>query len=160
MSDTGESPKASAPAPAGGRKPVILAVDDEPQVLNAVALDLRRRFRGDYRILTAASGAEALDATRKLRQRGDLVALFLVDQRMPSMSASASARRPQPVGPIAAIWRRAAAISSLVIARHSTIFEDGPVSLALSPLRGATGSVSGTRALTARLRARYPSFGA
>ena len=56
MSETGESSK--VPAPAGGRKPVILAVDDEPQVLNAVALDLRRRFRGDYRIMTAASGAE------------------------------------------------------------------------------------------------------
>jgi thioredoxin reductase (NADPH) len=99
VSDTGESPKAAAPAPAGGRKPVILAVDDEPQVLNAVALDLRRRFRGDYRILTAASGAEALDATRKLRQRGDLVALFLVDQRMPSMSGTeflAEARKIHP----------------------------------------------------------------
>jgi len=81
-----ESSKVSAPAAAGGRKPVILAVDDEPQVLNAVALDLRRRFRADYRILTAASGAEGLDAIRKLRQRGDLVALFLVDQRMPAMT--------------------------------------------------------------------------
>jgi thioredoxin reductase (NADPH) len=81
-----DSSKVSAPAAAGGRKPVILAVDDEPQVLNAVALDLRRRFRGDYRIMTAASGAEALDAIRKLRQRGDLVALFLVDQRMPAMT--------------------------------------------------------------------------
>ena len=40
-----DSSKVSAPAAAGGRKPVILAVDDEPQVLNAVALDLRRRFR-------------------------------------------------------------------------------------------------------------------
>ena len=85
MTETGESPKVAA---AGGRKPVILAVDDEPQVLNAVALDLRRRFRGDYRIMTAASGTEALDAVRKLRQRGDLVALFLVDQRMPVMTGT------------------------------------------------------------------------
>jgi thioredoxin reductase (NADPH) len=85
VSDTAE---AKAPAAAGGRKPIILAVDDEPQVLNAVALDLRRKFRGDYRIMTAASGAEALDAIRKLRQRGDLVALFLVDQRMPAMSGT------------------------------------------------------------------------
>jgi len=84
VTDTGEFSKVSVAA--GGRKPVILAVDDEPQVLNAVALDLRRRFRGDYRIMTAASGAEALDAVRKLRHRGDLVALFLVDQRMPVMT--------------------------------------------------------------------------
>ena len=85
MTDTGESSKFAA---AGGRKPVIFAVDDEPQVLNAVALDLRRRFRNDYRIMTAASGVEALDAVRKLRQRGDLVALFLVDQRMPVMTGT------------------------------------------------------------------------
>jgi thioredoxin reductase (NADPH) len=99
VTDSGEPPKPAAPAPAGGRKPVIFAVDDEPQVLNAVALDLRRRFRGDYRILTAASGAEALEAVRKLRQRGDLVALFLVDQRMPSMSGTeflAEARKIHP----------------------------------------------------------------
>jgi thioredoxin reductase (NADPH) len=88
VTDTGDSQKVSAPAPAGGRKPVILAVDDEPQVLNAVALDLRRRFRADYRIMTAGSGAEALDAVRKLRHRGDLVALFLVDQRMPAMTGT------------------------------------------------------------------------
>lgn len=88
MTETGDSSKVSTAAPAGGRKPVILAVDDEPQVLNAVALDLRRRFRNDYRIMTAASGAEALDAARKLRQRGDLVALFLVDQRMPGMTGT------------------------------------------------------------------------
>jgi len=85
VTDTGESSKFAA---AGGRKPVIFAVDDEPQVLNAVALDLRRRFRNDYRIMTAASGVEALDAVRKLRQRGDLVALFLVDQRMPVMTGT------------------------------------------------------------------------
>jgi thioredoxin reductase (NADPH) len=99
VNETGDSQKVSAPAPAGGRKPVILAVDDEPQVLNAVALDLRRRFRGDYRIMTAASGAEALDAVRKLRQRGDLVALFLVDQRMPGMTGTeflTEARKLQP----------------------------------------------------------------
>jgi thioredoxin reductase (NADPH) len=88
VTDTGEASKPAAPAAAGGRKPVILAIDDEPQVLNAVALDLRRKFRGDYRIMTAGSGAEALETVRKLRQRGDLVALFLVDQRMPGMTGT------------------------------------------------------------------------
>jgi thioredoxin reductase (NADPH) len=95
-----ESAKVPA-GPTGGaaRKPVILAVDDEPHVLSAVALDLRRRFRGDYRILTAGSGAEALDAAKKLRQRGDVVALFLVDQRMPGMTGTellAEARKVHP----------------------------------------------------------------
>ena len=45
-------------------RPVILAVDDEPQVLNAIERDLRRHYRAEYRILKAGSGADALDAVR------------------------------------------------------------------------------------------------
>ncbi len=69
-------------------KPTILAVDDEPQVLNAVERDLRRHYQGEYRILKAGSGAEALDTLRKLKARSDPVALFIVDQRMPEMSGT------------------------------------------------------------------------
>ena len=39
-------------------KPVILAVDDDPQVLNAVERDLRQHYRADYRVVKAASGQE------------------------------------------------------------------------------------------------------
>ena len=69
-------------------KPIIFTVDDEPQVLNAVERDLRGHYRGDYRILKAGSGAEALETTQGLKQRNDRVALFLVDQRMPEMSGT------------------------------------------------------------------------
>ena len=69
-------------------KPVILTVDDEPEVLNAVERDLRRRFAPDYRIVKAQSGAQALDAVRQLKQRRASVALFLVDARMPQMSGT------------------------------------------------------------------------
>ena len=48
-------------------KPIILTVDDEPQVLHAVERDLRRRYGGDYRIVKAISGAEALDTVRHLK---------------------------------------------------------------------------------------------
>ena len=68
--------------------PVILILDDEPQVLNAVERDLRRHYRGDYHIVKAGSGAEALEAARQLKQRNDPIALFLVDQRMPEMSGT------------------------------------------------------------------------
>ncbi|MGQ0537719.1 MAG: FAD-dependent oxidoreductase [Gemmatimonadaceae bacterium] len=68
--------------------PVILAVDDEPEVLNAVERDLRLHYRPDYRVLKASSGNQALDATRLLKQRGAAVALFLVDERMPGMTGS------------------------------------------------------------------------
>jgi thioredoxin reductase (NADPH) len=69
-------------------KPVILAVDDEPEVLAAVERDLRQRYRSDYRILRASSGNDALEATRELAQRAVPVALFLVDERMPGMTGS------------------------------------------------------------------------
>ena len=67
-------------------KPAILALDDEPVVLNAVERDLRQKYGRDYRILKAESGATALDALKQLQARGDTAALFVVDQRMPQMS--------------------------------------------------------------------------
>jgi len=69
-------------------KPVILAVDDDPEVLNAVDRDLRQHFRADYRVMKVGSGAEALDTTRQLKQRGSMIALFLVDERMPEMTGT------------------------------------------------------------------------
>ena len=70
------------------RRPAIVAVDDEPAVLAAVARDLRRAFAERYRILRAPSGAEALEILRQLRTRGDQVALLIADQRMPGMSGT------------------------------------------------------------------------
>jgi thioredoxin reductase (NADPH) len=69
-------------------KPIILTVDDEPQVLNAIGRDLRRHYRGEYRIVKAASGTEALDAVRQFKRRNTPIALFLADQRMPTMSGT------------------------------------------------------------------------
>jgi thioredoxin reductase (NADPH) len=67
-------------------KPALLAVDDEPEVLRSVERDLRRKYGQQYRILRAESGASALDAVHKLKERTESVALFLADQRMPAMS--------------------------------------------------------------------------
>lgn len=69
-------------------KPVILTVDDDPEVLRAIERDLRHRYRSDYRILRAASAHEGLEVARQLKQRGTPVALFLVDQRMPGMTGT------------------------------------------------------------------------
>jgi thioredoxin reductase (NADPH) len=69
-------------------KPVILTVDDEPEVLNAVERDLRQHFRMDYRVIKASSGQQALETTRQLKQRASMVALFLVDERMPHMTGT------------------------------------------------------------------------
>jgi thioredoxin reductase (NADPH) len=80
-------------------KPIILTVDDEPQVLRAVERDLRRHYTGAYRIVSAASGIEALDAVRGFSSRNDAIALFLADQRMPTMTGTeflTEARRLYP----------------------------------------------------------------
>jgi len=69
-------------------KPIILTIDDEPQVRDAVERDLARHYRRNYRIIKVSSGAEGLDTLHRLKQRNDTVALFLVDQRMPEMSGT------------------------------------------------------------------------
>ena len=68
------------------RKPVLLTVDDDREVLRAVERDLRRKYAGDYRIVRAESGQAALDVVRELKVRNDALALMLVDQRMPGMT--------------------------------------------------------------------------
>ena len=80
-------------------KPVIMTVDDDQDVLNAVERDLRRHFRSGFRIMKADSGSRALETARELKRRNDAVALFLVDERMPQMSGTqflTEARRLYP----------------------------------------------------------------
>jgi thioredoxin reductase (NADPH) len=67
-------------------RPVLLSVDDDPGVSRAVARDLRRRYGEEFRVLRASSGAEALDALRELKLRGDTVVALLADYRMPEMN--------------------------------------------------------------------------
>ena len=66
-------------------KPVLLTVDDDPDVLQAVERDLRSRYSERFRILRASSANEALDTLNRLKSRNDAVALLLADQRMPEL---------------------------------------------------------------------------
>src|SRR6202171_1483013 len=68
------------------RKPVILTVDDDPAVSRAVARDLRRHYGEHYRIIRAESGQDALETLNELKLRGETVAVFVADYRMPQMS--------------------------------------------------------------------------
>src|SRR6201999_2697117 len=70
------------------RRATILAVDDEPTVLAAVARDLRRGFGEHYRTLRASSGAEALELLTEMRRRGENLAMIVADQRMPGMEGT------------------------------------------------------------------------
>ena len=67
-------------------KPAILAVDDDPQVLQAVTRDLRQEYGDRYKIVRSNSGESALETVQQLKLRNQPVALFLADQRMPQMS--------------------------------------------------------------------------
>jgi len=66
-------------------KPIILTVDDDPDVLQAIERDLRTRYSERYRIVRATSANEALDTLHRLKSRNDAVALLLADQRMPEL---------------------------------------------------------------------------
>lgn len=68
------------------RRPILLAVDDDVSVLEAVVQDLRREYGATYRVLRAAGGQAALDTLNQLRSREEPVALMVSDQRMPGMT--------------------------------------------------------------------------
>jgi thioredoxin reductase (NADPH) len=67
-------------------KPVILTVDDDPDVLRAIERDLRQHYGEKYRVLRAESGKAAINLLKRLQQRNDAVGLMLVDHRMPEMN--------------------------------------------------------------------------
>ena len=80
-------------------RPALVVVDDDPEVLRAVARDLRRRYGDAYRVVRAGTGAEAVDAVRQLTDRGEAVALVLSDQRMPGLDGVAVLKEVAEVAP-------------------------------------------------------------
>jgi thioredoxin reductase (NADPH) len=65
---------------------VLLAVDDDPDVLRAVERDLRKQYSDRYRVMSADSGPGALNILTRLSQRSEPVALLIADHRMPHMT--------------------------------------------------------------------------
>ena len=82
-------------------KPILLMVDDDPQVLAAVRRDLRARYREQYTVMSAPSGETALTAVRDLKARGDALAMVISDQRMPAMLGNELLSRVRDVYPLA-----------------------------------------------------------
>lgn len=80
-------------------KPTMLAVDDDPEVLASISRDLRSRYAGEYRIMRASSGEQALDILAQLALRTRPVALVLSDQRMPNMSGVEMLTRAREYAP-------------------------------------------------------------
>lgn len=67
-------------------KPVLLTLDDDPQVLLAIERDLRQHYGKRFRVLRAESGVKALAIVKQLKLRNKILSLLLVDQRMPQMT--------------------------------------------------------------------------
>ncbi|GAA4108302.1 FAD-dependent oxidoreductase [Aquimarina addita] len=67
------------------KRPIIFALDDDPQVLRAVTRDLKSEYRKEYRIMSTESANDAIEAIIELKKKKEVIALFLIDQRMPEM---------------------------------------------------------------------------
>lgn len=67
-------------------RPVLLTVDDNPQVIRVIERDLKQQYGKRYSVLKAESSQEALKLVKKLKLQNDSLALLLADQRMPQMS--------------------------------------------------------------------------
>ena len=83
------------------KKPIIFSVDDDPQVLRAVRRDLRAEYKEDYRIVSTESAEDALTTLKELKKKGEEVALFLSDQRMPEMPGTEFLTKAQEIYPAA-----------------------------------------------------------
>jgi len=80
-------------------RPIILAVDDDVSVLEAVVQDLRRQYGTTYRVMRAASGQAALDTLTQLKTRDEPVALLVSDQRMPGITGVELLERAREIYP-------------------------------------------------------------
>jgi thioredoxin reductase (NADPH) len=65
--------------------PLILCIDDDAQVLRAIVRDLKSQYRDSYKIISTTVVNEALDSLLELKNKGETIAMFISDQRMPEM---------------------------------------------------------------------------
>ncbi|KQS26792.1 FAD-dependent oxidoreductase [Dyadobacter sp. Leaf189] len=65
--------------------PIIFSIDDDPQVLRAISRDLKSHYRDKYKVLSTTSVAEAMESLLELQNKGEEIAIFISDQRMPEM---------------------------------------------------------------------------
>lgn len=82
-------------------KPIILLIDDEPEVLQAVERDIRHKYGKEYRVMKAISGHEGLSILQRVAVRNEQVALFLSDHRMPQMNGIEFLKEAEDIFPAA-----------------------------------------------------------
>ena len=65
-------------------KPVILCVDDEPDILNTLKIQLKNEFKNDYFYELAESGDEALDLLKDFQEEVQVI-VVISDWLMPGI---------------------------------------------------------------------------
>jgi len=93
-------------------KPILLSVDDDPDVLRAIERDLRTKYGAEFRVIGSDSPESALTLLKQLKLRNDSVALLIADQRMPHMDGVAFLQEAMHVFPEAKRSIRPASIIS------------------------------------------------
>jgi CheY-like chemotaxis protein len=92
-------PLSSTVVQATARKPVIVVVDDVPEVLRAIARDVRQKYGDEYDVRSFESGVAGLKYLRDAKTQYNEIAVILSDMRMPGMDGVtflAEAGRLQP----------------------------------------------------------------
>jgi len=74
--------------PDAAKRPVLLAVDDEPEALGRTERELARRYGGDYRVVCTPSANEACEQLQAMQAAGEEVAIVLADQWMPEQTGT------------------------------------------------------------------------
>jgi thioredoxin reductase (NADPH) len=85
----------------GPAKPVLLAVDDNPEDLEKIAGELLKRYGADYRIVCESSTEAGMRRLRECEAAGDDVALVLAEQWVPKMTGAEFLARTRLVCPTA-----------------------------------------------------------
>ncbi|MEM6633841.1 MAG: response regulator, partial [Bacteroidota bacterium] len=68
------------------KKPIIFSIDDDIQVLSSLKRDLRSNYKKEFRVISTADVNEALEALDSFKKKGEDIALFISDQRMPILN--------------------------------------------------------------------------
>ena len=80
-------------------KPVLVAVDDEPQALERIEQELRKRYAADYDIFCTQSPAAALDALQEMKDADAEVAILLATCWLSEMDSAEFLQRARRLYP-------------------------------------------------------------
>lgn len=80
-------------------KPVVICVDDEPEILDSLEIELGKVLGDDYLIEITESGEEALELLEELLEEQYEVALVISDHIMPTMKGDELLKRIHAISP-------------------------------------------------------------